>query len=318
MLLDHVMNDQTTFADARRQLATHRSYRIAVFAHNEEAAIEGKLSKILRSLPPPRDLKIHVLANGCTDKTLEKVRAFSRRHPEIIPIELRMPDKCNAWNHYVYQCADDSPCHFFTDGDVDCSDGALPLMHHELSSNEQATAFAGLPLSGRNKETYQKYQMTYGELYGGLYAVKGGYLGKLRQLGIKLPLGLAGNDFLISRLMVTDLGDCRTRHRTRILFHPSAGYQFQPLRPYRLKDVALYLKRLVRYRLRARQLDILFHVQINELPRTMDGINKQVLADLEARGSWLSWPDWMLRRRLRKMYPTIASVYYERMLDEAS
>src|SRR3712207_2065102 len=99
--------------------------RVAVFAHNVQASIRATLQSIIQSSPYGSDLRIYVLANGCTDRTLEHVREFQTAYPFIIPVVTSFGDKACTWNKYVYDYADESPCHFFMDGDVQCTGRSL-------------------------------------------------------------------------------------------------------------------------------------------------------------------------------------------------
>ena len=58
---------------------------VAVFAYNEEELISGSLDSI-RACGAGHPLAIHVLINGCTDRTEAVVRAYADRHPEVKPI----------------------------------------------------------------------------------------------------------------------------------------------------------------------------------------------------------------------------------------
>ena len=290
--------------------------RVALFAHNEEDRIGAALTSILNSFTAEDDLRVHVLVNGSTDGTIEIVRSFARSHPSIVPVELRIGDKCNAWNYYVYHLADESPCHFFMDGDVRCPPGVLERMWRELAANPEATVIAGAPLSGRNQKYYRDIQRRWNWVFGNLYGVAAHRLRRIVDLGLKLPLGLRGNDHIITQLLTGDLPAREPREPARMIVRPDLGYEFDPLQPYRLRDLKSYWRRQVTYCLRQFQIGEL-EKDLDHLPRTMDEINKKILADLNRR--WLSplrITDRVVRQRLRRMYPSPDSVYYESMLDE--
>jgi hypothetical protein len=81
-------------------------------------------------------------------------------------------DKCNAWNHYVHNVADeDTLCHFFVDADVVFSQQCFPLLIDKITkANDSCHIIAGMPLSGRNLEFYQSLVTErfcfFGNLYG--------------------------------------------------------------------------------------------------------------------------------------------------------
>jgi glycosyltransferase involved in cell wall biosynthesis len=294
-------------------------YRVAVFARNEERNITAALRALLDACPRPRDLKVFVLINGCTDRTPQVVNGFAAEHREVVPVELPIGDKCNAWNTYVYQLADDSPVHFFTDGDVTCSAGALAEMQEKLLANESAAAMAGWPLSGRHRQDYQRYIREWHWLYGNLYAARGTQLAKVRAAGVRLPLGLCANDHFITKIMAARSLDPTELNWEQNTYHPTAGYCFEPLRPWRWGDWKIYWRRRVTYTLRQLQIPELDNLTLTELPATMDAVNHRLLVRLEAARPGLT--DILtraVRRRLRRMYPTPDASYHDRWLPQSN
>ena len=144
-------------------LVTKFACRVALFAHNEEDRIGAALTSILNSFTAEDDLRVHVLVNGSTDGTIEIVRSFARSNPSIVPVELPIGDKCNAWNYYVYQLADESPCHFFMDGDVRCPPGVLERMWRELAANPEATVIAPDDARVAINKMRREYRMKLGQ-----------------------------------------------------------------------------------------------------------------------------------------------------------
>jgi glycosyltransferase involved in cell wall biosynthesis len=294
-------------------------YRVAVFARNEERNIRASLRALLDACPRPRDLKVFVLINGCTDRTPQVVKAFAAEHPEVVPVELPIGDKCNAWNTYVYKLADDSPVHFFTDGDVTCSPGALQEMQQALLANETAMALAGLPLSGRQRKTLQRYIREWHWLLGGLYAAKGSQLAKLRAAGARLPLGLYGNDHFITRLMAARCLNPTELNWEQNIYQPGVGFAFEQLRPWRWADWKIHWRRHVTYTLRQLQIPEIDDLPLSELPATMDAVNRTILARLEsARLRWWDVLTRAVRRRLRRMYPSPGASYFELLLPQSN
>lgn len=278
----------------------NESIAVVVFAYNEETRIQRCLESVLREADGLKELRIHVIANGCTDRTESVVRKVARRDPRVSLDVLAVKDKCNAWNHYVHELADTRPVHFFMDGDVTCGEGSLSAMTQELLGHPGANAIAGLPLSGRNRSHYERLVRTKGWLFGNLYGVRWEHLLRLRELAIKLPLGLCGNDHFITRIMSSDLDPTWREDRLRIHWREGAGYAFESLQPYRARDIRTYWRRSVTYRLRALQLAKIHDLSLSQLPATMEEINRAILTELERDApSIIDWRSRAVRNRLR-------------------
>ncbi len=294
-------------------------YRVAVFARNEERSIAAALHALLCACGRRRDLKIHVLINGCTDRTLEVVKNLAHQQHEVIPVELPIGDKCNAWNTYVYELADDSPVHFFTDGDVLCSPRSLPTMQARLLDDERATAIAGMPLSGRSRQVLQRYITDWHWLFGGLYAAKSLHLSKLRAAGVRLPLGLAGDDHFVSKFMAARCLEPTELDWRQNLCHAGSGFVFRSLQPYRWRDWKTYCRRCVNYALRQWQILELDDLPLPSLPTTVDEVNRRIHNRLRtSRLKWFDLTGRAVRRQLNRMYPTKDSSYFDRMLPQSS
>ena len=84
------------------------------------------------------------------DKLIKEMKS-SLLFDKLSITELVVGDKCNAWNYYMHELADDIDIHFFVDADVSFSACCFQKMASTLySSQPETVAIAGLPLSGRN------------------------------------------------------------------------------------------------------------------------------------------------------------------------
>ncbi len=257
-------------------------YRIAMFAHNEEDSIANAIESIFESFDESSDVRLFVLANGCTDRTVEIVRLLTDKYPQIKLIEILFADKCNAWNEYVYKYADDSFCHFFCDADVKFSLNAFQIMKKKLSENSDSHAVAGVPLTGRGKKKYLDMIKCDSVIFGNLYAVKKTFLEMVREKEFRIPSGYFVNDNLIGRIICTDI-DRKNEppNKYRVVYDLKAGYIVRSLNPFSLKDIRIYLNRLIRYRLGGMQQDKLRPLQYDEFPESMDDINLKIRDELK-------------------------------------
>jgi len=300
----------------------HHPYRVAVFARNEASNIAQTLDSIRAAVTDGRALEIRVLINGCTDDTAQVVQAYADQHEGIVGIELPVGDKCNAWNAYLHQHAQpwlsDEDIHFFMDGDVGASLQALPKMRRLLMDHPQAYAVAGAPMNGRHRKSLTQLMIDRRWIYGGLYAVRGSQLARMREANIRLPLGLCGNDHMISRLLKTNFPKVNDIDEMRILPQSESGYTFRPLMPWRLEDWQLYRKRRVTYALRHEQLLRIGEQRLDQLPATMDTVNQAIFADLKTRKLKRWSAVAQVRKRLARLYPNFETAHYTRMLQRAA
>jgi len=302
---------------------------VCVFARNEAANLPTAIASVLADPAADRVRSIHVMVNGCTDDTPAVARRLAERDPRVVVHELPIGDKCNAWNAYVHRVADgptDPPAggdgggatHVFMDGDVRVGPGAIAGLSQRLAESPDAYACAGLPLTGRNREAMARLVVERRWVFGNLYGVRGSHLARLRDAGFRLPLGLMGNDHVITRAMKTALPDADDADHERVVWADGVGYAFDSLSPWRLEDVRLYQRRRVTYALRAEQLALMGTCPLDGLPATMDPINRRVLAKLSST----ALPPWdiraAVRRKLAGWYPDLSSSRYRPMLSRAA
>ena len=279
----------------------------AVFAYNESDTIVRALDSLLKN---PSVVRVTVLINGCSDDTAEIVARLAKEESRINPVDTGPGDKCNAWNQYVHEIADcESDLHLFMDGDCYCDDDAIEQLSEGLRQNPSAKALAAVPFSGRNRDEYIRLQHRLHWLFGNLYGVSTDQIQRLRESNVRLPIGLKGNDHFITRLMHTAWPDVPKRVPEQVAVCDRAGYRFDSLQPFRPRDMKTYWQRHLPYFLRQRQIPLLNHLPLNQLPFTVDAVNQQILADL--RSDPLMKPVAIaVRRKLERMYPNKRAEFF--------
>jgi glycosyltransferase involved in cell wall biosynthesis len=248
-----------------RRSGSRPSWSLAVFAHNESGRIRAALESIVRAAGG-RDVEVFVLANGCTDSTVDEVRTCANVLSDLWLAEIELGDKANAWNVYVHDLvtperAQEIETYFFMDGDVTLEPDALVLLAAALSEVPSARAAGGMPATGRDKASWRDRMVKNGVLAGNLYALRGSFVECLRQRHIRLPVGLIGEDIFVSWLVATQHGQTTALDEgPRCIFCSVAEFSFRSLSPIRPADYRLYVRRKWRYTLRALQLEMLMHV----------------------------------------------------------
>jgi cellulose synthase/poly-beta-1,6-N-acetylglucosamine synthase-like glycosyltransferase len=260
---------------------------IAVFAHNEAALISG----CLRSLPSGDvGIAVHVLVNGSTDNTAALARATA---PNAVVHDYAEGGKARSWNRFMFdEIGAIASTHVFVDGDTVVAPGAIAALVDALARDGDANAVGGVPLNGRNAAVNQYRIARDHGLFGALYAVRGSFLQRMKDQGVRMPEDLIGDDGLIGALVKTDLGPDRDWVDARVQTARNAGFTMRDA--FRVRNPATWpmqYRRMINYSVRHFQNRIISAIMRDTGP---SGLPRR-LADLY--GEWL--PRFMPRRSLR-------------------
>jgi glycosyltransferase involved in cell wall biosynthesis len=237
------------------------AWTIAVFAHNERRLIRTALASI-PAAAGGRPIRVVVLANGCSDDTSDRVRACTDLIADLTLVEIDLGDKANAWNTYIHEyltteAASRTVVHFFTDGDVRLEPNALVHLAETFAAEPMLNAVGGLPTTGRNREVWRQRMLAGGSLAGNLYSLRDSFVRTVRERQLRMPIGLFGEDRFVSWMVDTDFGTIDRRSAARRAFHLDAGFAFDSLSPWRIRDYRIFLRRQWRYARRGVQHDML-------------------------------------------------------------
>ena len=239
------------------------SASIAVFAHNEQSKIEAALNGLIFS-GIDAHVPIHVLANGCNDKTAEIVSQISRAHPQIRLHIIELGDKANAWNYYVHGVGESASIHCFIDGDVEIQPGAIRALSDALKASPGSRAATGAPVSGRHRESWLQALEMHGGLAGNLYALSSDFIERIRLIELRIPVGTIGEDGFVGAMASFDLHPEAGWDSRRITLARNASFAFDSLDWRKQADLKLYVRRRIRYALREIQNRMLrSHIKSN-------------------------------------------------------
>ncbi|MDP5132517.1 MAG: glycosyltransferase family 2 protein [Paraglaciecola sp.] len=257
--------------------STTLTYSVVTFAHNEEKSIAATIKSIIANTDS-RLNNICIVTNGCSDKTYDiALETLTEIAPcEFTVVNLPLGDKCNAWNHYVYQLLPECDVHFFVDSDVTFTRNAFPQLFDTLIQTDK-TAVTGLPQSGRNIAQYTELATRYACLFGNLYGLKHEFLTRLVQDEIKLPVGLSWIDAQLTKLVNHNLAAAKDDYQPRVTCKTGVGYVFDSLKPWHKADIKLYVNRLVRYKVGQLQEVYLDALPFSQWPAHIQPINQQIL-----------------------------------------
>ena len=283
-------------------------WSVAVFAYNVADTVTQCLDSVVEN-SAGKNVSIYVLANGCTDTTEQRVAEYCFSHKEIHLIKLDLRDKANAWNAYVHEVAPAADIHFFVDGDTVVGPRALARLSDTLQQHSEANAAGALPATGRDRSGWSQRMVAFGYFAGGLYALRGAFLDQLRQQQIKLPVGLIGEDFLLSSIAKGQPSSSGMfKPSPELVIQPDARFSFRSLSVTRASDWWTYLRRLIRYRMRSHQLSMLLartsQAGFDAMPKHIEDLYGEV--DTLPRYYWRGRTTpfdiiavWLIRRRAK-------------------
>jgi glycosyltransferase involved in cell wall biosynthesis len=283
-------------------------WSVMVLAHNEESHIAACLDSIFAA-DPDHPFDVFVMANGCTDRTEDIVRAYAHRQPGVRLISIVLGDKCNAWNVFIHETVPTQvpgrEIYFFMDGDARAVRGSFSAMARALREHAHAHAASAVPGSGRNVARDRDEILAEHGLVANLYALRGSFVGRLRALSVRIPLKLEGDDGLIGALVKWDLDPKNNSFdHERIVPCADAAFEFEPMSLTRLVDWKLYWRRAVRYGRRRYEFQLLGRAMkargLYALPADITELYK---SSHELKLMWqglYTVPNWVALREMRR------------------
>ena len=273
---------------------------IIVLAHNEERRIAACLASLPLSDP---GVAVHVVVNGSHDRTAVIARAIGGTSLTVHV----WPEggKSRSWNRFVLDTpVSASQAYVFVDGDAELVPGSIAALIHTLAANPAANAAAGLPGNGRRAARYREELVASHGIFGDLYALSAGFVGRLRASGIRLPDDLVGDDGLIGALAKTNLGGLDDWREERVLPCAEAGFLCEPARLTSLQSLTNQYRRMINYSMRQFQNRIITKVLHESGPRGLPHrfavLYPRWTASLTPRRHVVWW--WFDRQALARMH----------------
>lgn len=258
---------------------------VAIFAHQEQRRIAGCLA----SLPLDRaDTLFHVLVNGTTDATVARATAAAGGRANVIVHDIAAGGKSRTWNHFVHDLLVlPVDAVIFLDGDAEIAPGSIDALVADLAAHPHANAAAGMPVNGREVETYRRNLRIERGIFGDLYALSGRFVAGIRTRGLRLPDDLVGDDGLVASWAHTDLASDAGWELERVLACEGAGFACEPVGLARPLTWRMHYKRLINYSVRYYQNRIVSDIMAREGPT---GLPRELVS---------LYPDWLPRWRPR-------------------
>lgn len=274
---------------------------IAVLAHNEEA----RIAACLNSLPlGEKDVAIHVLVNGSSDATAAIAGGVAAATRNVRVHLYREGGKARSWNRFLFDDLNAyHDTHIFVDGDAEIVPGSIKALNLALKQKPQINAVSGLPMNGRNMARYQQVMRREHGLFGDLYAMRGDFLARMKQSGIRLPDDVIGEDGLICAMAKTDLADESQWNDDRVAVCEGAGFLCTPVSALSPKSWRMQYRRMINYSVRHYQNAMISRIMRDTgpkgLPRLLSDIYRRELLGMQPRvRPELFWFDRLALKRM--------------------
>lgn len=199
---------------------------------------------------------IHVLVNGnpalanalaaeLTEQQTDSGLALGG--PAVRLWSIPLADKANAWNQYIHELWAGEEIVFFIDGYVRLNADAVELLGTAVAANPQALGGTGVPTMGRSAKALRENMIVNTGYHGNFCCIKGDTIHQMRDKQIRLPLGLYRTDSLMGAFLCYGLDPgSHIWEDYRIHVHPTASWQIDPAKWWRIRDLRAYLKRYFR------------------------------------------------------------------------
>ncbi|MDP5030333.1 glycosyltransferase family A protein [Paraglaciecola sp.] len=227
--------------------------QICVMAYNLEKEIYNSLTSIIAA-SDELNIRVFVMVNGCKDQTLKECQRFAEHDRRVIPVDIKLGDKANAWNEFVYNFYQAGAIPVFLDGDLIFEQNAINHIVTHFNNQANVNAVSSFPWAGgRSAKTWRETLLKNHEFTGNLYLLSPVFLTKIKNLNVKLPVGLIGDDSMLGYLSATDVCAGTDLPKERISVCQNAIFYYPRLNWRKYDDIRLYLRRRVRYSMRKYQ-----------------------------------------------------------------
>lgn len=186
---------------------------LGVLAHDEEGSIERMLKSVARQsqwrATAPRDRQLVVYANGCSDATAERARAFARHAPELEVVETTEKGKSQGWNALRRRLRPDAEWWLFADADVILHWRAIERLLEAAAAHPEAAVLSSTPVSSARfvpvayRGFLEAARVESERLKDPRRMVSARFYAIRRSVAetIELPPGLLNEDLYLSRLL---------------------------------------------------------------------------------------------------------------------
>jgi len=156
-------------------------------------------------------------------------------------------DKANAWNQYLHHIWRGEEIAFFVDGYVQLQPDALGLLGKAVLDGPGVLGGSGVPTQGRSAKALRANMLVNGGFHGNLCCIQGDVIQRLKDRGIKLPVGLYRTDSLMGAFLAYNLDPGTDPWADeRIAVHPDASWRVDAQPVWHVSALRSHWKRMLR------------------------------------------------------------------------
>jgi hypothetical protein len=200
--------------------------------------------------------------------------------------DLPLRDKAHAWNEYVHRIWSGSDVAFFLDGNVYVMPDALSQLNATLNDAAHALAATAVPSHGHSAPAMRDAIARSGGFAGNLHALRGSTLRELRELQIRLPLGLYRVDGLLGAILCFRFDPGKHPWNTEnVATSWKSTWTFRTGSMWRYRDLRMQFNRMKRQALgQLENRAIREHLAINkQSPANLPGTAREMIVSWLAR-----------------------------------
>ena len=217
---------------------------IGIFAHNEAENITQTLDSLIAQdifedeNTKELDIHVSVIANGCTDATVDISKNYLREKHRVSSrvLEIEKSGKSNAWNEFIHS-SDSQHVDYFVCMDSDITFGSYDVISSLIEALfDSDEAYLSVDIAQKDtvlksrKSMFERVSLFFSRMMkqgstavaGSLYCARGE---KLRK--ITMPDGLPVEDGFLRAMLVTDLFTQKDNNK-RILVVDNVCHYFTP------------------------------------------------------------------------------------------
>jgi len=217
-------------------------FSIMVFAHNNEETIQSCLESIIKAGASKTE-EIHVIINGSSDGTQNIVYSMSNNHPNIKPTVLKLGDRANAWNYYIYNISNDDCHHIFIDGDITISPDSILVLKEAIINNPAPLAYSTLPKNGRLRKYWTKKIIEKHMMFGNYYCLPLKTIEHIKKIKFFLPNGFLCDDAFITWAILRDFQPRTYENGNLILPIKEIGFSYISFSLFKPSGLKSHIKR---------------------------------------------------------------------------